>query len=146
MPRVDVQLDHVILLLPYRTVMTLPDWITNNFTVGMKGYHADKNTVHRLIFFKDGCYLELLAFIHDGPVKAAGHGCDRDFGVVDFALTTRRLFDHKDLRGRLQRSGTDISYADPTGGGRILPDGSNVEWQVVLPQGIERCGGTVLVS
>ena len=61
-----------------------------------------------------------MAFIRDDPVKAAGYGWDKDFGVVDFALTTRLPFDHADLRDRLQQSGTNISYADPTDGGRTL--------------------------
>ena len=79
-----------------------------------------------------------MAFIHDDPVKAAGHGLDKEFGVVDFALTTRRPFDHDDLQGRLQQSGTNISYAEPTFEGKQLPDGSDVQWQIIFPQGIER--------
>ena len=78
----EIQFDHAVLLLPYRAVMTLPEWITDNFIVSSRDYHTDGKTVHRLIVFKDGCYLELLAFIRDDPVRAAGHGWDQDFGVV----------------------------------------------------------------
>ena len=138
MHRGDIQLDHAVLLLPYRAVVTLPEWITDNFIVSSRDYHADSKTVHRLIVFKDGCYLELLAFIRDDPVRAAGHGWDKEFGVVDFALTTCRPFDHRDLRIRLQQSKTNISYADPTDEARTLPGGQDVKWQVIVPQGIER--------
>ena len=106
--------------------------------VGTRGYVADDRTVNRLIFFKDGFYLELIAFIHDDPVRAAGHGWDKDFGLVDVALTTRRPFDHAALRGRLQQSTSDILYTDPIHGRRTQLKEWDVEWEVTFPTGIER--------
>lgn len=52
------------------------------------GKHADGRTENRLVVFRDGTYLELIAFIDDAPEKRRGHWWDRAFGVVDYALTT----------------------------------------------------------
>ena len=134
----NIQLDHVVLLVPYRAILEPPGWIIDNFIVSTGGRHADGKTINRLILFKDGTYLELIAFINDDPVKAAGHGWDKDFGVVDIALTTRRAFDHKALQEKLRQTGTDISYADPLVGGRTSSDGPDLKWKVTIPQGIER--------
>ena len=134
----NILLDHVVLLVPYRAILEPPGWIVDNFVVGAGSRHADGKTINRLILFKDGTYLELIAFINDDPVKAAGHGWDKDFGVVDIALTTRGAFDHKILQERLRQTGTDISYADPVDGGRTPSDGPDLKWKVTFSQGIER--------
>lgn len=86
-------LDHVVLLLPYAQLQDLPAWVTNNFTVSeggksailattphifwahkrFLGKHADGKTENKLILFRDGSYLELIAFVNDDPEKRKGH-------------------------------------------------------------------------
>ena len=134
----ELLLDHVVLLLPYRSVVEPPAWLTGNFIVSAGRSQSDGKTMNRLIFFKDGTYLELIAFINDDPVKAAGHGWDKEFGVVDIAVSTRGTFDHKTLQERLQQSGTKVSYADPMDGGRTPNEEPDPKWKVTFPQGIER--------
>lgn len=135
MPRSPTQLDHVVLLLPYRDIVNPPDWITKNFTISPGGKHADGRTENRLIMFKDGTYLELIAFINDDPEKRKGHWWDRAFGVIDFALTTRsREVDFAGLQGRLEDSGSDIRYKQPIEGGRITDQRKELKWKVTFPE------------
>lgn len=37
------------------------------------GKHADGKTENKLILFRDGTYLELIAFVNDDPEKRKGH-------------------------------------------------------------------------
>jgi hypothetical protein len=133
----DLRLDHVILLLPYDMLANPPSWITDNFTVSPGGRHGDNKTENRLILFRDGTYLELIAFINDDPEKRKGHWWDKPFGVVDYAYTTTKL-DHDGIVGRLKDRGLDLSYGKPRSGGRLLPDGREVNWEVTFPKGISR--------
>jgi hypothetical protein len=73
-----------------------------------------------LVLFRDGTYLELIAFINDDPKHREGHWWDKSFGVVDFALTTHdglKSFQDEELEKRLKASGSEISYAEPREGG-----------------------------
>ncbi|KAK1085321.1 hypothetical protein LTR33_002165 [Friedmanniomyces endolithicus] len=140
MPTHTTQLDHVILLVPYKTLHTPPPWLTSNFTLSPGGIHADAKTENRLILFADGTYLELIAFIDDDPSKRKGHWWDKPFGIVDFALTTPKdhKFDLAGLRERLEGSASGVGYAEPVAGGRRREDGLEVEWEVTFPVGAER--------
>ncbi|CZT16679.1 uncharacterized protein RCC_02514 [Ramularia collo-cygni] len=134
------ELDHVVMLLPYELLKAPPSWITDNFFLSPGGTHADQKTENRLVLFKDGTYLELIAFINDDPVKRKGHWWDKPYGVVDFAFTTK---DEKfptlpAIRRGLSETGTDISYSDPQEGGRLTPDGVELQWRVTFPTNIER--------
>ncbi|KAK4899712.1 hypothetical protein LTR27_002978 [Elasticomyces elasticus] len=161
------QLDHVIILLPYNDIVNPPKWVTDNFTVSPGGRHADDKTENRLILFADGTYIELIAFIDDDPEKRKGHWWDKPFGIVDFALTTHKPFDYSytsfsrsselfftqscsiltevlicnyylALQERLKASGSGVSYAKPTAGGRTMPKGQELKWKVTFPLGAER--------
>ena len=131
------QLDHVILLLPFDYLENPPSWITKNFTVSPGGKHADGKTENRLVLFRDGTYLELIAFVNDDPEKRKGHWWDRPYGVVDFALGTDD-FDYEGLMDRLKDSGTGVSYDEPKAGGRVTPDGKELKWEVTFPKGVGR--------
>lgn len=102
------------------------------------GRHADGKTENRLVLFRDGSYLELIAFIRDDPEKRKGHFWDMPFGIVDFALTTREPLDHSALQERLKASGSGVSYATPKEGGRVTADGQELKWKVTFPEGIRR--------
>ena len=132
-----VSLDHVIILLPYDYLDNPPDWITKNFTVSPGGQHADGKTENRLVLFKDGTYMELIAFVNDDPEKRRGHWWDKPYGVIDFALGTSN-FDYKGLIKRLESTDTSISYDEPKAGGRRKPDGTELKWEVTFPTGAGR--------
>ncbi|KAK4554848.1 hypothetical protein LTR86_007996 [Recurvomyces mirabilis] len=132
------QFDHVIILLPYKDITDPPKWVTDNFTVSSGGRHSDGKTENRLVIFKDGTYLELIAFIDDEPQKRKGHWWDKPYGIVDFALTTEKNFDYDGLQKRLQKSGSGISYTPSQEGGRRTPDGQELKWKVTFPKGAER--------
>ncbi|KAI1326833.1 hypothetical protein F5Y16DRAFT_373551 [Xylariaceae sp. FL0255] len=137
MSEVGLQLDHVVVLVPYDTLIHPPAWITSNFTLSPGGRHADNKTENRLVLFQDGTYLEFIAFINDDPEKRKGHWWDKPYGVVDFALTAKKGIDHESLRTRLEKSGTGVSYSEPQNGGRVT-DGKDIKWRVTFPQGAER--------
>lgn len=133
------QLDHVVLLLPYRDVVHPPQWLTDRFTVSTGGRHADGKTENKLIMFRDGTYLEIIAFIHDDPAKRKGHWWDKPYGTVDYALTTTRgEFNHPALQKRLKETGSGVGYREPVAGGRLTPDRKELKWEVTFPEGVER--------
>jgi hypothetical protein len=132
------QLDHFVILVPYKYLADPPAWLKDNFTISPGGRHADGKTENRLILFQDGTYLEIIAFIDDDPEKRKGHWWDKPYGIVDFALTTKDDFDYAGLLRHLKDSGSGISYAEPKAGGRLRPDGVELKWKVTFPLGAER--------
>ncbi|KAK3067479.1 hypothetical protein LTR53_015630 [Teratosphaeriaceae sp. CCFEE 6253] len=132
------QLDHVIILVPYKDITDPPIWVTDHFILSPGGRHVDNKTENRLILFADGTYIELIAFIDDDPEKRRGHWWDLDYGIVDFALGTAEPFDYPALQERLESSGSGVSYAEPQAGGRRTPDGQELKWKVTFPLGAAR--------
>ncbi|KAK3109876.1 hypothetical protein LTR53_016412 [Teratosphaeriaceae sp. CCFEE 6253] len=132
------QLDHVIILVPYKDITDPPIWVTDHFILSPGGRHADNKTENRLILFADGTYIELIAFIDDDPEKRRGHWWDLDYGIVDFALGTAEPFDYPALQERLESSGSAVCYAEPQAGGRRTPDGLELKWKVTFPLGATR--------
>jgi hypothetical protein len=130
-------LDHVVVLLPYDYLENPPSWIKDNFTISPGGRHGDNKTENRLILFRDGTYLELIAFINDDPEKRKGHWWDKPYGVVDYALCTTD-FDFEELVSRLKATDTGITYNPPKPGGRARPDGVQLKWEVTFANNIER--------
>ncbi|KAI7278124.1 hypothetical protein KC345_g6163 [Hortaea werneckii] len=139
-PKTNALLDHVVMLLPYEDIIDPPSWITDKFHVSPGGKHADGRTENKLVLFRDGTYLELLAFTRDDSEKRKGHFWgDKANGVIDFALTPRESLDVSTLRDRLGEAGSDISYADPIEGGRRTADRQELKWKVTFPgPGVER--------
>jgi hypothetical protein len=129
------QIDHVIILLPYKDLLNPPAWLTDNFTISPGGRHLDGRTENKIIIFQDGTYIELVSFINDDPNLRQGHFWgDKDFGFIDFALTGPN-FDYAGLRTRLCQLGSllGVDYALPQDGGRKRPDGQEVRWKVTFP-------------
>lgn len=137
MGKLNGQLDHVVLLIPYDTLKNPPSWITDNFTLSPGGRHGDNKTENRLVLFQDGTYLELISFIEDDPEKRKGHWWDKPFGVVDFALTTADKLDYQGLVDRLDKSGTGVSFSQPKQGGRVT-NGNEIRWEVTFPTSVPR--------
>lgn len=95
-------LDHIIVLVPYASLAHTPAWIIDNFTITPGGQHADRKTENQLICFRDGCYVELIAFVNDDPKNREGHRWGgKQFGIIDFAFT-HRTGDAADLFSELQ--------------------------------------------
>lgn len=139
-----VHLDHIILLVTPSTLNSLPPFLTENFTITPGGRHADNLTENKLICFRDGSYIELIAFITTSEDERAKHwwGNKKDGGIIDFACTTPSttntgedaLKHHKDLQARLLGSSSKAVYDLPVPGGRIRDsDGQEIKWHVTFP-------------
>jgi catechol 2,3-dioxygenase-like lactoylglutathione lyase family enzyme len=100
------------------------------FAVTPGGEHADGLTRNALIPFKDGSYLELIAFVDpEDPrdnvwgwrrfLSSGGGLIDYCAASDDFAADVRRL------------GGRDFGVEGPTDGGRRLPDGRKIRWLIV---------------
>jgi hypothetical protein len=134
--------DHLIFLVPYASLANPPLWIAKNFTLTPGGRHADGKTENKLICFRDGSYIELIAFINDDPKHREGHWWgEKKFGIVDFAFTNSTgdaLTHFSQLEKRLSqlRGGPDavrVEYQPPVAGARRRPDGEEVKWEVTFP-------------
>ncbi|KAF1991555.1 hypothetical protein K402DRAFT_304258, partial [Aulographum hederae CBS 113979] len=148
-------LDHLILLLPHSTILRPPPWLTRHFTLTPGGRHADGKTENVLIGFKDGSYIELIAFVGDevgkrSPARDGHWWGGMAFGIVDWALTTTTTtaatstaesgsssdaeanFNALNERLASLDSGR-YNYAAPVKGGRTKPDGSEIKWSVTFP-------------
>ncbi|KAK3369783.1 glyoxalase [Lasiosphaeria ovina] len=139
-------LDHIVLLLPHTTLSNLPSWITDSFTVLDGGRHTNGITENKLVIFSDGTYIELIAFV-DGvdPEKRAATrwGQKAEGEVVDWALTLlerdgeqksqpERFF--PEIQASVNAAQTHFSFADPVGGGRTAPDGTELRWAISAPR------------
>jgi len=134
-------LDHIIILLPYESLLRPPAWLTDNFTITPGGRHGDGKTENRLICFRDGSYIELIAFINDDLRKRLGHWWDKDYGIVDFSFADSvgdATTHFSELEGRLKglkwaKSAVEVEYEKPQAGARMRPDGQEIKWQVTFP-------------
>lgn len=128
-------LDHIVILVPQETLLNLPPWITQAFTVLTGGRHADGVTENKLILFQDGVYLELISFVPGKEKERDSHkwGHRAEGHIIDWANT---LHDEKDLsviKDRIQAVKSGIVYSDLIEGGRIRPDGTELKWAISHP-------------
>jgi hypothetical protein len=134
-------LDHIIILLPYASLVNPPSWLTENFTITPGGKHGDGKTENKLICFRDGTYIELIAFIDDDPKKRLGHWWDKEFGIVDFSFAHSdgdATVHFSELEERLKSldwggGSIEVAYEDPQTGARMRPDEQEIKWQVTFP-------------
>ncbi|KUI55583.1 hypothetical protein VP1G_02959 [Cytospora mali] len=129
-------LDHIVLLLPHETLVNLPSWLTDSFTVLEGGRHAGGVTENKLILFQDGVYLELIAFVPGKDEGRESHnwGHRREGHIVDWANTLHNEDDLETIRSRVGAAKTGIAYSSPTPGGRIKPDGTELKWIISSPK------------
>ncbi|TKX26854.1 hypothetical protein C1H76_1009 [Elsinoe australis] len=136
------KIDHIIVGLPYNDLLDLPTWLTENFTISPGGRHADNKTENKLIIFKDGSYIELIAFINDDPEKKKGHWWgDHGSGYIDWAFTSDSSDDVFAVNERLEKAGSVLNgarYKPPQEGGRTKPDGTEIKWTVTFPEKVRR--------
>src|SRR5437762_400207 len=87
-------LDHIILLLPYSTLVNPPQSLTKTFTLTPGGRHADNKTQNKLLVFESGFYIELIAFIPPEEESRRGHWWGGKWGgFVDWAVTSGSVED-----------------------------------------------------
>ncbi|ROV99077.1 hypothetical protein VMCG_06690 [Cytospora schulzeri] len=129
-------LDHIVILVPHESLINLPSWLTDAFTVLQGGRHADGVTENKLILFQDGVYLELIAFVPGKEEGRKSHnwGSRREGHIIDWANTLHNEDDLNTIRNRVEAAKTGITYSSPTPGGRITPSGTELKWVISAPR------------
>lgn len=129
-PEAAAILDHIVILIPYSTLLNLPAWLTDAFTISPGGRHADGVTENKLILFSDGVYLELIAFVPGKEAERARHrwGHRREGTIIDWASTLYAEEDLNIVRDRVKDTGVGFEYNKPVEGGRTRPDGVELKW------------------
>lgn len=143
-----IALDHIVILVSPKVLADLPHWLTSSFSILDGGRHSNGITENKLILFRDGVYIELIAFVQGtSPEKRASTrwGNRSEGEVVDFALTLLQPeqtgdnpFDPEDvfrttIQTRVRKSRAELEYSDPVAGGRVTPDGTELRWAVSVP-------------
>ncbi|KAH8771522.1 glyoxalase-like domain-containing protein [Hyaloscypha finlandica] len=140
-----VYLDHIVILLPYKAVLSPPRWLTDNFTVIPGGRHAGGQTENKLVVFQDGSYIELIAFVDNDPKYRVGHRWgDKEDGIIDFALSSQGNADdnYEVLKSRLEKAALGLKYESPAIGGRTREDAQVLKWEVTVPKPPTKRGET----
>jgi hypothetical protein len=140
-----VYLDHIVILLPYKAVLSPPRWLTDNFTVIPGGRHAGGQTENKLVVFQGGSYIELIAFVDDDPKYRVGHRWgDKKDGIIDFALSSQGNADdnYEVLKSRLEQAALGLKYESPAIGGRTREDAQVLKWEVTVPKPPTKRGET----
>lgn len=142
--------DHAVVLVS-DLERAIADYRELGFTVTPGGTHAGGATRNALVAFRDGSYLELLAFTGRlgwalpwlrrlglcGWVADRRSGLDRRFllqagvgeGLIDFALLP------SEIAGDLARArSAGLDAEGPIPGGRVRPDGQEVGWELGIPR------------
>jgi xanthine/CO dehydrogenase XdhC/CoxF family maturation factor len=122
------RLDHLVILVG-NLDRAVRDYAGLGFSVTPGGEHADGLTHNALIPFRDGSYLELVAFVDPEDPRDNVWGW-RPFlssggGLIDYCVASDDLLDDS-RRLEERRLGVD----GPTDGGRRLPDGTEIRWRV----------------
>ncbi len=121
-----VRLDHLVILVQ-DLERAVEDYGRLGFGVTPGGEHADGLTRNALVPFRDGTYLELVAFIdpEDGRDNLWGwRGFLPHGGLVDYCAASDGL--GEDV-GRLRGLGFEVD--GPHDGGRRLPGGGEIRWR-----------------
>ncbi len=123
-----MRLDHLVILVRDLD-QAVRDYEGLGFAVTPGGEHADGLTRNALIPFRDGSYLELVAFLNPEDPRENVWGW-RTFlpsggGLIDYCAASDDL--GADIRGLEERG---LGVEGPTDGGRRLPDGTEIRWRV----------------
>ena len=122
-----LSLDHLVILV-VDLDGAVRDYNASGFAVAPGGEHADGLTRNALVSFRDGTYLELIAFIDpDDPRDNLWNWrsfLDSGGGLIDHCLASDDFLS-ADVR-RLRETGLVVD--GPSEGGRTLPDGTRIRW------------------
>lgn len=130
-------LDHIVILVAYSTLESLPAKLKGSFVVAPGGSHADGLTANKLILFEDGTYIELIAFVSGvDPGRRQQHRWGRlqEDAIIDWAYTLEHEAGFAAVQQRVARSQSGLEYSDPSRGGRTKPDGTAIKWAVAAAQ------------
>ncbi|PNP43323.1 hypothetical protein TGAM01_v202725 [Trichoderma gamsii] len=150
--------DHVILLIPHSQLISLPQWLSDTFTILDGGVHEGGMTENKIVVFQDGVYLELIAFV-DGlnPQHRAMHpwGKQADGQIIHWAHTILSREEEEGsnkseekfraVQARTEDSQVGIKYLDPEPGFRTMADGSKRIWANAIPS-FDECKGLVHIN
>lgn len=116
--------DHIVILVDSldQAMQAYTAW---GFTVGYGGEHTGGATHNALVAFQDNSYLELIAFKRSEPDH---RWSGKTPGIVDYALLPSAPAE--DIAAARARG---VTYQGPLPGGRLRPDGQQVDWQLGLP-------------
>ena len=122
------RLDHLVILVRDLD-QAVRDYEGLGFAVTPGGEHADGLTRNALIPFRDGSYLELVAFLDPEDPRENVWGW-RAFltsggGLIDYCAASDDL---GAVARALEERGLRVE--GPTDGGRRLPDGTEIRWRV----------------
>jgi catechol 2,3-dioxygenase-like lactoylglutathione lyase family enzyme len=120
------QIDHIVIMVD-DLAQAIDNYTTLGFTVLHGGKHPGNPTHNALIVFADGAYIEIIALSpgDDTPMTTRlRKWVAAKPGLVDFALLPQDI--EADAVAVRQR-GLDIE--DPQPGGRLRPDGVQVDWK-----------------
>ncbi|NJO04601.1 MAG: VOC family protein [Chloroflexaceae bacterium] len=120
-------IDHVVILVN-DLAQASTHYKALGFTVVPGGTHADGATHNALIIFQDSSYLELLQFLREAPEHRWWRHVVHGEGLIDWALLPTTIAD--DVQAA-QQAGLHLD--GPLPGGRLRPDGKQVEWQMAFP-------------
>jgi len=120
-------LDHLVILVGDLD-QAVADYKSLGFAVTPGGTHADGLTHNALIVFRDGTYLELIAFVDPTDTRDNVWGW-RQFvsaggGLIDYCAASPDLAEETE---RLRRNG--LAVGTPSDGGRQRPDGKQLRWR-----------------
>lgn len=123
------QLDHIVIGVNDLDTATA-DFQRAGFQVTPGGEHSSGNTHNALVTFKDGAYLELIAFKDKQarPDHKWGERLAKGEGFLAFALAGSDL---ESEAKRLDRAGIEHGGVRPLG--RLRPDGQRIDWLLLNP-------------
>lgn len=130
-PEAAAILDHIVILVPYSTLLDLPTWLTNAFTISPGGRYVDGVLENKLILLSDGVYLELVAFVPGKETERARHrwGQRCEGTIIDWANTLHDADrDLEIVRDRVKSTGVGFEYEKAIESGRTRPDGVELKW------------------
>ena len=122
-----MKIDHVVQLVEDLD-QAVANWKEMGFTVLPGGVHAGGLTHNALVVFRDGSYIELIAF---RTASSQNHHWARFrgfWGPVDYAISAPNLVSYV---GELMTHG--LPYANVSEGGRRRPDGIELQWRSSIP-------------
>ena len=117
-------LDHVVIAVG-DLEQAIADYRSLGFTVTPGGRHPGRTSHNALIVFEDGAYIELIAWTapNDAERWNVLHRKHGD-GFMDFALIPEDV-----PRATAEAKARGLPLEGPIDGGRIRPDGVELEWQ-----------------
>ena len=122
-------LDHVVIAVG-DLEHAIADYRSLGFTVVPGGRHPGRTSHNALVVFEDGAYIELIAWTapNDAERWNVAHRAHGD-GFMDFALIPEDL-----PRATAEAKARGLPLNGPIDGGRVRPDGVELQWQTARQQ------------